>query len=87
VNNFYGFQAHNVLEYLLTKTALDGSIRSSTIRIPYQDLVKGVGTEKEMTKDDMSLVLVVEFSLKWDSGDGTANIITMDEEDAEGFSG
>jgi hypothetical protein len=80
MNNEYGAQAHSVLEYLLTKAALDGSPRSSTLRIAYSDLLKGIGQMSESPENN-DLVLVLDIKLSWDSHNKSEKMLIMDEDD------
>lgn len=52
---------HRVLEYLLTKAALTGQLKGTTVRIPYNELMAGVGQTKFRDTD-----LIVKIDFEWD---------------------
>jgi hypothetical protein len=64
---------HRVLEYLLTKIALTGTLKSTKVRIPYHELLSGVG--KETRKD---IDLIVKISFEWDETKGQAKDIVSE---------
>lgn len=53
---------HRVLEYLMTKAAITGELKGTTVRIPYKELAHTVG--KDSNKD---VDLVITIGLSWDS--------------------
>ncbi len=77
-------RAHKVLEYLITKTVLDGSSRSSTLRIPYSELMVAMGRIIEH-KDYDTTDLVIEMKLSWDGGG--ESLLSMDEDDINEYLG
>jgi hypothetical protein len=53
--------AHRVLEYLLTKAAVTGQLKSTKVRIPYKELAASIGSTEAQALD-----LIVKIDLEWD---------------------
>jgi hypothetical protein len=67
---------HRVLEYLLTKAALTGQLKGTTVRIPYNELMAGVGQTKFRDTD-----LIVKIDFEWDEARAKVKTPEPDEMD------
>lgn len=72
--------AHGVLGYLISRAVLEGKIGDSTLSIPMTDFI----TEFEgikFTEDITDLVLKIKIITSWDSADGEALEINVEDDD------
>jgi hypothetical protein len=71
--------AHRVLEYLMTKAALTGKLKSTTIRVPYNELAASCGAPEKYKNVD----LLVKLDFEWVESGNTELEIDFDTEAGE----
>jgi hypothetical protein len=72
--------AHSVLQYVITKALLEGKTYSTNVKIPITDIVDEY-EEIDIAPDAKDLVLVVNISSEWSSGNSDVQVELLEDED------
>ena len=70
--------AHPILEYALTKAAVSAKLTSTTLRIPYKELLSSIGRS---TDKEIDLVLTIEMA--WDETNANGDFDEIDFSEGE----